>query len=102
MQFDAGQWNLVVGITAVAATVGIALMEGSRLQATPAKLILGLNVGDEETGKPIGFWRDLWRRLVLAPAIWLLGIGVLAILRSPRRQGWHDRKCGAVPHPHPR
>jgi uncharacterized RDD family membrane protein YckC len=89
-------WQILFGMFMLVLFTYIGLFEGGRYKGTPGKLILGLRVEDADTGGRIGFWRAILRRLVLAPAMWVFGIGVLSIFWHPRRQGWHDRAVRAV------
>jgi len=57
--------------------------------ATPGKKTLGLRVTDLE-GAPISFGRATARYFMKIPATLLLGIGLLMIAFTKRRQGLHD------------
>ena len=60
---------------------------------TPGMRLLSIHLEREGT-RALGL-RPALRRLVALPvAIFTFGLGVLAILVSPTRQGWHDRFAG--------
>jgi uncharacterized RDD family membrane protein YckC len=57
---------------------------------TPGMRFLSIRLEPKEPGV-----RRAVRRLVALPvAILPLGLGFLAIMRDPRRRGWHDRIAG--------
>jgi uncharacterized RDD family membrane protein YckC len=65
--------------------------------ATLGKLIVGVKVVGEATGRPPGFGSSLLRWLIPTAGGLLCGIGALVVYLSPlfdksgRSQGWHDR-----------
>ncbi len=62
---------------------------------TPGMRFLGIRVIVDDGGQVS--YRMAWRRAwTLALSILPFGLGVLAILLSPRRQGWHDRAAHTV------
>jgi uncharacterized RDD family membrane protein YckC len=95
-QIDVVPFEIIVTTAVILGLLLFVFMEGSRLQGTPGKLLLGLKVEDASRGGPIGFWRALLRLIVLGPSIWLFGLGVLPIATHPRHQGWHDRAARDV------
>jgi uncharacterized RDD family membrane protein YckC len=62
---------------------------------TPGMRFLGIRVVADGGGE-ISYRQALRRTYVLPFAIVLGGLGVLAILLSPKRQGWHDRAAHTV------
>jgi hypothetical protein len=72
-----------------------AALQGGR--GSIGQRLVGLQLRDADAGTPIGFWRAVWRNLVLA----LTGAVVIGWFtplfdRSVRRQGWHDLAARAV------
>lgn len=66
------------------------------LGATPGMLLLGCQVLRANTGRRLSLARSCLRALGLWSGIACLGVGVLWIIRDPRRQGLHDKLVGAV------
>jgi uncharacterized RDD family membrane protein YckC len=64
-------------------------MEGK----TPGKWLLGLRVVDAEQ-RSIGYRRALVRFLGYFPAIFSFGLGILWIVFSREKRGWHDFLAG--------
>lgn len=59
------------------------------------KLITGLSVTDE-TGKRLSLKRSFFRYLIGYPFSGILfGLGFLAIIKDPNKQGWHDKAAGS-------
>jgi uncharacterized RDD family membrane protein YckC len=80
-------------------TLGV-LIGGSLLTAfwalvgqTPGMRLLSIHLEHEGT-RALGLRRALRRVLALPVAVLPAGLGVLAILVSPTRRGWHDRIAG--------
>ena len=72
-----------------------ALLESSRLQATPGKLALGIRVTDL-AGNRVGFEKATWRYFgKFVSALPLLGGFVMAAFTA-RRQALHDRMAGCL------
>ena len=58
------------------------------------KYFIGLRVKRVD-GEPMSYGVAIRRHLVGYPlSILLFGLGILPIVRDPRRQGWHDRLAG--------
>ena len=55
--------------------------------------LLSIHLEAEGT-RALGLRRALRRLLALPVAVLAFGLGMLAILVSPTRQGWHDRFAG--------
>jgi uncharacterized RDD family membrane protein YckC len=66
------------------------------LGATPGMLLLGCQVLRADTGRKLSLARSCLRSLGLWSGIACLGVGVLWIIRDPRRQGLHDKLVGSV------
>jgi uncharacterized RDD family membrane protein YckC len=60
---------------------------------TPAMRLLSIHL-EVAGSRELGPWRALERLFGLALSVIPLGLGVLAILVSPTRRGWHDRMAG--------
>ena len=72
-----------------------ALLESSRLQATPGKLAVGIRVTDL-AGNRIGFEKATWRYFgKFISALPLLG-GFFMAAFTARRQALHDRMAGCL------
>ncbi|WP_157962400.1 RDD family protein [Homoserinimonas sp. OAct 916] len=73
-----------------------------RTGRTVGKAILGLRVVNETSLKPVGFGAALVRGLLIFPLslflIWLLllVISTLALDKSGRNQGWHDKAARSI------
>ncbi|MHB9028933.1 MAG: RDD family protein [Candidatus Latescibacterota bacterium] len=72
-----------------------ALLESSRLQATPGKLLLRIRVTDLQ-GRPVTFVRASFRNLGKLLSEFTYWIGFLMAGFSPRRQALHDYLAGCV------
>lgn len=79
-------WSLYYGFT-----------ESSRYQATLGKRIMGLKVTNYD-GEKISFWNAVGRFLAQFIALLPLGIGILMIGWTKKKQGIHDMmaKCLAI------
>jgi uncharacterized RDD family membrane protein YckC len=62
---------------------------------TPGKMFFGLTVARPDGGA-VSYGRAAWRWTASWLALGLLGIGVLLIAVTPRRQGLHDLLAGTV------
>jgi uncharacterized RDD family membrane protein YckC len=60
---------------------------------TPGMRLLSIHL-EVAGSRELGTWRALKRLVGLALSLIPLGLGVLAILVSPTRRGWHDRIAG--------
>lgn len=59
--------------------------------ASIGKKILGLQVVSSLDGKPLGFWRMLYRECIVKQASSVLMLGYIWILVDERNRGWHDK-----------
>jgi uncharacterized RDD family membrane protein YckC len=66
------------------------------LGATPGMLLLGCQVLRADTGRKLSLARSFLRSLALFSGIACLGVGVLWMIRDPRRQGLHDKLVRSV------
>ena len=55
------------------------------------KRILGLQVISSIDGKPLGFWKMLFRELIVKSACNVLFLGYIWILIDDKNRGWHDK-----------
>lgn len=62
---------------------------------TPGKMFFGLTVTRADGGA-LGYGRSAWRWAASWLALGLLGIGVLLIVVTPRKQGLHDLLAGTI------
>lgn len=62
-----------------------------RFGATPGKMVTGLEVVHEQTGKRLTFPQAFWRCVGYVVGSAALCLGVLWISIDKRRQGWHDK-----------
>lgn len=61
-----------------------------RFRGTPGKLILGLEVLDEKTGKNISIYQGVVRYIGYLSSVIPLGFGFLLMEKNKRKQAWHD------------
>ena len=61
------------------------------LGASPGKLLLGLRIVDEPTGRRPTAWQCLGRYVLALVGILCAGVGYVWIVIDPRNQGWHDK-----------
>ncbi len=59
--------------------------------ASIGKKILGLQVVSSLDGKPLGFWRMLYRECIVKQASSVFMLGYIWILVDERNRGWHDK-----------
>lgn len=80
-----------------AATIWLyfALFESSKLQATPGKLLMDLQVRDL-TGVRIGFWQATIRVAAKLISAIPVGLGFVLPLFNDQRRALHDRMAGTV------
>lgn len=84
-------------LTALAVLFYFSLMESSRYQATPGKMILGIVVTDLQGGR-ISFWRALGRNLGKIISDIILFIGFIIAGFTEKKQALHDimAKCVVI------
>ncbi len=63
---------------------------------TPGKRLLSMHVEDADQGGPIGWPRDLLRRVAFLLSALPLYLGLLWPIWDRRRQTWHDKIARAV------
>ena len=66
------------------------------LQGTPGLRLMDCRLVDAHSGHGIGLYRSVKRTLGLIPAVLPGLLGLLWMLWSKRRQGWHDLLAGSV------
>ena len=59
--------------------------------ASIGKMLLGLRVVSSFDGKPLGFWRMLYREWIVKQASNVLLLGYIWILVDDRHRAWHDK-----------
>jgi uncharacterized RDD family membrane protein YckC len=84
-------WQAVV-VGVVLGGVSFVLFWGL-IGQTPAMRLLSIHL-EVAGSRELGPWPALERLLGLALSVIPLGLGVLAILVSPTRRGWHDHIAG--------
>lgn len=65
-------------------------------QATPGKMLIGAQVVDAVTGKPLTTGQCVLRYFGYIVSALPVGFGYLWVLMDDRRQGWHDKMAGSV------
>ena len=91
----AGPYQVPLAIAAVTA-LGYFPYCWSRFGRTAGMAALGLRlIRDGERG-PVSFGRAVVRLMGLMVALAPLGLGLLWVLRDPRRRGWHDLLAGTI------
>ena len=55
------------------------------------KAILGLQVVSSIDGKPLGFWKMVFRECIVKSASNVLALGYIWILIDDKNRGWHDK-----------
>lgn len=76
--------------------MGITIWMWGRFGATPGKMAIGAKVLDASTGKPPSARQSVIRYLSYFVSAIPLGLGFLAIVWSPKKQGWHDKIANTV------
>jgi uncharacterized RDD family membrane protein YckC len=64
-------------------------MESSKMQATIGKKLCGIKVIDM-SGNTVKFKNAIVRYMLHAVSIGVFGLGIWAIAKNKRKQGWHD------------
>ncbi len=78
-----------IALVVLPVTIGLTLLEGGRLEATPGKLKLGLRVRKDPSGEGIGWRRSLLRNLLKFGLPWaLLQLAIPAVLARGGPLGW--------------
>ena len=72
-----------------------ATFESSSKQATPGKMVLGIKVTDLE-GRPVGFGKATGRYFGKIISMIILGIGLIMIAFTRKKQGLHDMMAGCL------
>lgn len=79
-----------------AAIVSAQALFWATVAATPGMLLLGSQVLDEKSRRRLSLQKSFARAVALWIGLACLGVGVLWILRDPRRRGLHDKLVGAM------
>lgn len=87
--------NFVRDLSFAIYVVYCAIMEGSTLQGTLGKRMLGLRVTDLQR-RPLSMARSIGRNFAKIVSLLPLGLGFLWALWSKDRQGWHDMIAGTL------
>lgn len=83
--------TLIISILLWIAYIAVQLVFYSRSK-TLGKAALGLQVVSSKDGKPIGFWKMLFREWFVKPASGsVFVLGYIWILIDERNRGWHDK-----------
>lgn len=85
--------TFIIGL--FAAWLYYALLESSSVQATLGKLLLGIKVVDLE-GRQISFARATGRLYGKYLSFMILGIGILMVAFTKKKQGLHDIMAGCL------
>lgn len=89
----------VIGGVLILAWLLLVLRMGATRAATPGMRAMKLQLVGLQDGRPVGWGRFFLRELVLV-ALGVSVVGLLAMLallvRTPRRQGWHDLLADTV------
>lgn len=64
--------------------------------ATPGKMLLGMKIIDQETGKNPGIWQSLLRVLGYIVSTVPIMLGFFWIHFDKKSQGWHDKFAGTI------
>ena len=88
-------WTGFVGLGALGFFVGGLILTAfwGLVGQTPGMRLLSIHL-EADGSRALGLRRALKRVLALPVAVMAFGLGILAILVSPTRQGWHDRFAG--------
>lgn len=71
------------------------LMEGSSLQASPGKLVIGIRVTDSK-GAPLGYPQAFFRNFSKIIGVLTLGIGFFSGFLDKKQQCLHDKIAGTL------
>ena len=90
------QLPTAVGLPLAAVAVGTYFVAfWSLIGQTPGMRFLSVHL-DAEGSREIGVGRAIRRAVGTVLALLPLGLGMLSILTSPKRRGWHDRLAGTT------
>ena len=96
--FESGQrilgvWHVVIGYGLPAV---LTLWLWRRFLGTPGKLVMRLQLVDEQTGGPVSLRQGALRYFGYFLAILPFGLGFLWIVFDSKKRGWHDLFAGTV------
>ena len=88
-------WPGLVGLGTLGFLIGGLILTAfwALVGQTPGMRLLSIHL-EADGSRAIGLRRALRRVLALPVAVLAFGLGILVILVSPTRQGWHDRFAG--------
>ena len=83
--------TLIIATLLVIAYIAIQMVFYSRSK-TIGKAVLGLQVVSSKDGKPVGFWKMLFREWFVKSASGsVFGLGFIWIIIDEKNRGWHDK-----------
>ncbi|MGV6827489.1 MAG: RDD family protein [bacterium] len=65
-------------------------------QATPGKMLFGMQIVDQHTGEKPSLRQLIIRYLAYFPSLIMAGLGFLWIGWDKNKQGWHDKLAGTL------
>jgi len=88
-------WTGFVGLGTLGFVIGGLILTAfwGLVGQTPGMRLLSIHL-EADGSRALGLRRALKRVVALPVAVLCFGLGILAILVSPTRQGWHDRFAG--------
>jgi uncharacterized RDD family membrane protein YckC len=96
LMFIAGVFSVFLAFLLCIITVGFlyfSLFESSSLMATPGKLLLGIQVSDEQ-GARLSFRTALLRTVAKVASMLIFGLGFVLVGIQPEKRGLHDLVAG--------
>jgi uncharacterized RDD family membrane protein YckC len=93
--FISANFLLYFGISIAANVLYWGLFESSPVQATPGKMALGIKVTDMD-GNRVSFGRAVGRYFGKILSWMIIGIGMLMIVFTEKKQGLHDIMAGTL------
>ncbi|HEB93823.1 MAG TPA: RDD family protein [Gammaproteobacteria bacterium] len=93
--FNAEFWS-IEGILINALWLGVTAWLWVKYLGTPGKLLLGCQVVDAQTFKPLRPRQAVLRCFAYIVSLLPLGLGFLWIVRDRRKQGFHDKIANTV------
>ncbi len=87
-----GHFNLLDNLLALVLTVALWV----RFMGTPGKLLLGCQVVDARSGRPLGVGQAVLRYFGYLLSLLPFGLGFLWIAFDRRKQGFHDKLAKTV------